>query len=253
MSNQTVQLKQDGRIAQLSFYNPAGNAMSSAMLQQLTQYFNDLNERQDVSVIALKSEGSGAFCAGANFKELLQITNAEEGKAFFSGFAKLLCAMKNCSKPIVTKVQGKAVGGGVGVIAASDVVIASNTAEVKLSEIQIGIAPLVIAPVIIHKIGVAHFSKLSFDPSTFHTSHWALDKGLFSAVAQDETELNTLFNQKVHFLSELNPEALHALKNTIWKGTEHFDQEMLHRAAESGKLVLSEQTTLALAPYRNKS
>ena len=78
MSNQTVQLKQDGRIAQLSFYNPAGNAMSSAMLQQLTQYFNDLNERQDVSVIALKSEGNGAFCAGANFKELLQIRNAEE-------------------------------------------------------------------------------------------------------------------------------------------------------------------------------
>ncbi len=253
MSNQTVQLKQDGRIARLIFHNPAGNAMSSEMLQQLSQYFNDLNELQDVSVIALNSEGSGAFCAGANFKELLQITNAEEGKAFFSGFAKLLCAMKNCSKPIVTKVQGKAVGGGVGIIAASDVVIASNTAEVKLSEIQIGIAPLVIAPVIIHKIGLAHFSKLSFDPTVFHASHWALDKGLFSAVAKDENELDAIFNQKIQFLSELNPEGLSALKSTIWKETEHFDEEMLNRAAESGKLVLSEQTTLALAPYRKKS
>jgi len=253
MGNQTVQLKQVGPIARLSFHNPAGNAMSSEMLQQLSRYFSDLNERQDVSLITLKSEGSGAFCAGANFKELLQITNAQEGKAFFSGFAKLLCAMKNCSKPILTRVQGKAVGGGVGIIAASDVVIASNTAQVKLSEIQIGIAPLVIAPIIIHKIGVGHFSKLSFDPDVFHSSDWALNKGLFSEVAKDENELNTLIDQKTQFLSNLSPEALSALKRTLWKGTEYLDEEMLNRAAESGKLVLSEQTNLALAPYRNKS
>ena len=245
-------LIEDG-LATVTFFHPSHNSLPGQILAKLANTITELGTKDEVKLILLKSAGDRTFCAGASFDELIAISNLEEGKKFFMGFANVINAMCKCPKLIIGRVQGKAVGGGVGIIAASDVVIASNTAEVKLSEIQIGIAPLVIAPVIIHKIGLAHFSKLSFDPTVFHASHWALDKGLFSAVAKDENELDAIFNQKIQFLSELNPEGLSALKSTIWKETEHFDEEMLNRAAESGKLVLSEQTTLALAPYRKKS
>ena len=126
----------------------------SSLLDRLTKELQRISTIEEVSVVILKSEGEKAFCAGASFDELVAIDNLEDGKKFFSGFANVINAMRTCSKLIIGSVQGKAVGGGVGLIAACDYVLATEAASIKLSEISIGIGPFVIAPAIERKIGV---------------------------------------------------------------------------------------------------
>jgi methylglutaconyl-CoA hydratase len=85
----------------------------------------------------------------------------EDGKIFFSGFAKVINACRKSSKIIIGRVQGKAVGGGVGLAAATDYCFATQAASVKLSELHIGIIPAVIEPAVSRKIGLSSFSKMS--------------------------------------------------------------------------------------------
>lgn len=240
----------DGKIATVEFGHPASNSFVAELLDRLTAELNQLSENDTISVIILKSEGDRAFCAGASFDELMAVSNFEEGKIFFSGFANVINAMRTCAKPIVGRVQGKTVGGGVGLAAACDYVFASIEASVRLSELTIGIAPLVIAPAVKRKIGTAAISELSLAPSEWKNAYWAQEKGLFSKVFDNIKELDKeleFFTQK---LASYNPEALQEWKKVLWQGTEHWDTLLTDRAAITGTLVLSEFTKNALSKFK---
>lgn len=238
------------RIATVEFGHPASNSFPSFLLDRLTKELHSLSDNDEVSVIILKSEGNRAFCAGASFDELVAISDLEEGKAFFSGFANVINAMRTCSKLIIGCVQGKAVGGGVGLAAACDYVLATEHASVKLSELTIGIGPFVIAPAVERKIGVDGLAELTLDATEWKSAYWAKEKGLYARVFETQDELTTEADVLANKLASYNPEALIQMKKVLWQGTEHWKELLSERAEISGKLVLSDFTKKALEKFR---
>lgn len=240
----------DDGIAMVEFGHPASNSFVSELLERLTKELNGLSENNEVSLIVLKSEGDRAFCAGASFDELVAISNPEEGTAFFSGFANVINAMRKCPKPIIGRVQGKAVGGGVGLVAACDYVFATEAAAIKLSEITIGIAPLVIAPAVERKIGKSGLAEMSLAPTEWKNAYWAKEKGLFSKVFDDIKTMDKELHFFIEKLVSYNPEALQEMKKVLWEGTEHWGQLLIERAKKSGRLALSPNTKKALEKFK---
>ncbi|GAB1308043.1 enoyl-CoA hydratase/isomerase family protein [Urechidicola sp. KH5] len=241
------------RVARVAFYHPAGNSFPSSLLQSLTNHLNKLSQDNLVAVILLQSKGERAFCAGASFDELVAIENMQQGQNFFMGFANVINAMRTCKKPIIGRVQGKAVGGGVGLIAACDFVYATQYAAVKLSELAIGIGPFVIEPALERKIGRAAVSTMAFNPTEWYTAEWAETKGLFSKVFESTEIMDEQIYKHIAKLSSYNVQALEDLKATLWQGTGNWGALLSDRAAISGKLVLSEATKSALQQFKNKS
>lgn len=236
-------------IATIEFGHPASNSFTAELLQRLTKALHDLAKNAEVTVIVLKSEGERAFCAGASFDELVAVSNLAQGTTFFSGFAHVINAMRTCPQPIVARVQGKSVGGGVGLLAASDYVLATEAASIRLSELTIGIGPLVIAPAVERKVGKAGLAELSLAPTEWKSAYWAQEKGFMAKVFPDMESLDKevlFFTEK---LAGYNPEALAAMKQVLWEGTENWDRLLLERAEMSGRLVLSEFTKKALAKF----
>src|SRR6056297_1742717 len=240
----------NGMVATIEFGHPASNSFVAVLLERLAKEFNELSENEDAHVILLKSEGDKTFCAGASFNELMAVSNLEEGKKFFSGFAHVINAMRTCKKVIVGRIQGKTVGGGVGLAAACDYVYAHENASIKLSELSIGIAPLVIAPAVERKIGFGALSELSLAPTEWKNAYWAQEKGLFSKVFDSRKDMDKELEFFVLKLSSYNPRALQDWKKILWDGTAHWDTLLVERAAITGKLVLSEFTKKALAKFK---
>jgi methylglutaconyl-CoA hydratase len=238
------------KIATIEFGHPASNSFPSVLLDRLTKELQIVSEKEAVSVIILKSEGRRAFCAGASFDELVAIDNLENGKKFFSGFANVINAMRSCSKLIIGSVQGKAVGGGVGLTAACDYVLATEAASIKLSELTIGIGPFVIAPAVERKIGVAGLAELTLAGTEWKNAYWAKEKGLFATVFETQDELKKETQNLAEKLASYNPEALSEMKKILWKGTENWNDLLIERAEISGKLVLSEFTKKALLKFK---
>ncbi|UAM96999.1 enoyl-CoA hydratase/isomerase family protein [Polaribacter litorisediminis] len=239
-------------IATIEFGHPASNSFPSELLGRLTKEFNLISKKDTVSVIVLKSEGEKAFCAGASFDELVAVSNLEEGKQFFAGFANVINAMRTCGKIIVGRVQGKAVGGGVGLAAACDYVLATEQAAIKLSEFTIGIGPFVIEPAVKRKIGLAALSELTLEATAWKNGYWAKEKGLYARVFETIKELDEEVAILASKLASYNPSALTEMKKVLWENTEHWDQLLLERAKISGELVLSEFTKKALAKFSKK-
>ena len=248
--NGSLYTKIENSIATIEFGHPASNSFVAELLDRLTDELNKLSENQAISVIVLKSEGDNAFCGGASFDELMAITNLAEGKVFFSGFANVINAMRTCKKVIVGRVQGKTVGGGVGLAAACDYVFASENAAIRLSELSIGIAPLVIAPAVERKIGKAALAEMSLAPTEWKNAYWAKEKGLFAKVFGSLNELDKELDFFTQKLSSYNPDALYAWKKVLWEGTGNWDQLLADRAAITGALVLSEFTKDALFKFK---
>lgn len=246
-----VNTKIENGIATIAFFHPSGNSFPSLQLQLLTKAFKTIAHNKDVKAIILKSEGT-TFCAGASFDELLQVSNIEEGKHFFAGFANVINAMRCCPQPILARVQGKAVGGGVGLIAACDYAIATDNAAIKLSELAIGIGPFVIEPAVSRKIGTTAFAHLSLAAQQWQSASWALQHGLYADLAPDATTLDGKIATMAQQWRSYNPDALIALKKTLWHGTAHWETLLYERAAISGTLVLSEFTKTTLAQFKKK-
>jgi len=249
-SNGTIQTIVENKIATITFSHPASNSFPSNQLAALTDELKGLSDNDNVSVIVLKSDGEGAFCAGASFDELLSVSNLEEGQAFFSGFANVINAMRSCSKLIVGRIQGKAVGGGVGLVAACDYVFATDYASVKLSEIAIGIGPFVIEPAVSRKIGKTAMAQLTLEAHDWKNAEWAFEKGLYTDLSPSISDMDSALNGFVAILASYNPEALFEMKKVFWEGTTHWDKLLYERAAISGKLVLSDFTKKALQQFK---
>lgn len=250
--NGSLYTKVENGIATIEFGHPAGNSFVLELLQRLEKEFDKLGADNKVLAIVLCSEGEAAFCGGASFKELAAISNQEQGTAFFSGFASVINAMRNCPQPVIGRVQGKAVGGGVGLAASCDYVFATEAAAIKLSELSIGIGPLVIAPAVERKIGKAGLAELALSPTEWKNAYWAQQKGLFARVFKTITEMDKeleIFSSKI---ASYSPQALREIKKILWEGTSHWDELLIERARRSGKLALSTQSKAAIEKFNKK-
>jgi methylglutaconyl-CoA hydratase len=244
--NGTLLTTIENKIATVQFGHPASNSFPRVLLDRLTNELTYLSDNNEVSVIVLKSEGNGAFCAGASFNELLAVSTFDEGTRFFTGFANLINAMRSCKKIIIARIQGKAVGGGVGIIAACDYALATLESSLKLSELAIGIGPFVIEPAVSRKIGKMAMSEMTLAAHEWKTASWALQKGLYAKVLETKEELDLEVDTFSKKLAGYNPDALAEMKKIFWEGTAHWDKLLKERAAISGKLVLSDFTRNAL-------
>jgi len=237
-------------IATIEFFHPEQNSLPGNILAQLAQTVADAGNNDSVKVIILKSGGDRTFCAGASFRELIAIDDAAKGKVFFSGFANVINAMRKCPKFIIGRIQGKTVGGGVGIAAATDYCFATKFAAVKLSELNVGIGPFVVSPAIERKIGVSATSQIAIDANTFYEPEWARGKGLFAEVFESIEEMDAKIDAFARHLCTYNPEAMREMKKIFWKGTENWDELLAERAAISGRLVLSEFTKKTLEKFK---
>jgi len=220
----------------LVFMHPKGNSLPAFLLQGLAEKIKELGENREVTAILLKSEGDGAFCAGASFAELQSVRDEKQGKEFFMGFARLILAMKECPKIIVTRVQGKVVGGGVGMVAASDYALAIDSASVKLSELALGIGPFVVGPAVERKIGTAAFNALAID-TEWRDAQWAKNRGLYASTFDSVGKLDEAVFTLTQKLSRSSRDAMAELKTALWHGTEGWDSLLEKRAEKSGRLL----------------
>jgi methylglutaconyl-CoA hydratase len=236
----------------IEFYHPQSNSLPARLLEELAQTIHGAGNDEDTKVIVLRSIGDKAFCAGASFDELVAIKNQEEGTQFFSGFANVLNAMRTCPQFIIVRIQGKCVGGGVGIAAAADYAIALEGADIKLSELAVGIGPFVVGPAVERKIGTAAFENLAIDATMWRNAEWAKKKGLFSELHTSVDDMDESIQRLSYNLAHSNPQAMAEMKKMFWRGTENWDSLLHQRAVISGKLVLSTHTRAAIEKFKAK-
>jgi methylglutaconyl-CoA hydratase len=244
-----VDVAQDGAVAHVTFSHPKGNSLPGAVLRALADTIRRLGEDPAVRAIVLRSEGATAFCGGASFDELRAIRDEQQGREFFSGFAHVILAMRSCPKVVIARVHGKAVGGGVGLVAAADYAFAVPNASVRLSELAIGIGPFVVGPVVERRIGTGAFAAMSID-AEWHDAAWADRHGLFSRVVDGAPALDAVVPAFAARLAAASPDAVSALKRVLWEGTEHWETLLYERAAISGRLVLTDFARRAIESVR---
>ena len=247
-----VKITSNEGIGTIKFFHPQSNSLPKHILAELATTITNAGEDDNIKVIVLKSAGDRAFCAGASFDELIAIDNEDTGKEFFSGFANVINAARKCPKFIIGRVQGKAVGGGVGMAAATDYCFASKFASAKLSELAIGIGPFVVGPAVERKIGTSAFSAMTINAGKWFDANWAREKGLYTEVFDSVDEMDAEIENLATTLSQSNPEAMQELKKVMWEGSENWDTLLMERAEHSGKLVLSDFTKNAIQKFKAK-
>ena len=252
MSEQSpyVKIETEKEVGYIEFFHPAHNSLPGDLLAKLAQTITDAGENDNIKVIVLKSGGDRTFCAGASFNELININDDATGKIFFSGFANVINAMRKCPKFIIGRVQGKTVGGGVGLAASTDYCMATKFASIKLSELNIGIGPFVVGPAIERKMGLSAMSQIAIDANSFYPPEWAKQKGLFTHVYESTVELDEAVKSTAENLCKYNTEAMIEMKKVFWKGTDDWDKLLADRAQTSGRLVLSEFTKEKLKGFK---
>ena len=250
MTSPYVNSKIEKGIATIAFFHPAHNSLPGDLLAKLVEAINEAGSNDKVKVVILKSGGERTFCAGASFKELMSIDKAETGRIFFSGFANVINAMRKCPKFIIGRIQGKTVGGGVGLAAATDYCMASKFASIKLSELNVGIGPFVVGPAVERKIGLTGMSQIAIDANSFYDAEWARQKGLYAQVYDSTEALDEAVQVFAENLCNYNPEAMAEMKKVMWTGTENWDTLLAERAIISGRLVLSDFTKETLKKHK---
>ena len=240
----------ENQIGYIEFFHPAHNSLPGNILTKLANTITEAGQNNAIKVIVLQSGGDRTFCAGASFNELINISDKAAGKVFFSGFANVINAMRKCPKFIIGRIQGKTVGGGVGLAAATDYCMATKYASIKLSELNVGIGPFVVGPAVERKLGLSGMSQIAIDANSFYTAEWAQQKGLFVQVYETTEELDQAVATFANNLCTYNPDAMKEMKAIFWQGTEHWDQLLAERAAISGTLVLSDFTKQTLKRFK---
>ena len=240
-------------IGVITFFHPQSNSMPGQQLRNLAAEVEKLGKDEKAKVIVLQSEGDKAFCAGASFDELIAIKDLETGLKFFSGFAAVINAMRKAPKFVIARVQGKAVGGGVGIASAADYTFATKEASIKLSELAVGIGPFVVGPAVERKVGTSAFCQLTINATEWQNAQWAKEKGLYTELFETTAEMDKSIDVLANKLASSNPEAMAMLKKVMWEGTENWDTLLIERAGMSGKLVLSEFTINAINKFKAKA
>ena len=240
-------------ITTIEFFHPQSNSLPHRILDELSNEIHDAGADKETKVIVLRSGGEKAFCAGASFDELTKIENQKKGFEFFSGFANVINAMRRCPQLIIGRIQGKCVGGGVGLAAAVDYAIATEHADIKLSELAVGIGPFVVGPAVQRKIGLSAFMQLSIDAGMWRNAEWAKRKDLYSEVHSTVENMDESISRLANQLAHSSVEAMAEMKKIFWQGTEHWDDLLFKRAEISGRLVLSKFTKEAIEKFKTKA
>ena len=225
--------------AVIEFFHPMHNSMTMELLGKLSRTIDEAEESPDVKCILLRSGGDRSFCAGANFDELKSISDPEAGLAFFSGFANVINSIRKSSKLVVGRIQGKSVGGGVGLVSACDIAFGTGFASVRLSELAIGLGPFVIASAVIRKTGLPAFSELTLRPKEWKDANWAKNNGMLSEVFEDATQMDAYIENYIQEISSYSQDAIREIKRLLWHDTDHWPELMTARAAVSGTLALN--------------
>jgi methylglutaconyl-CoA hydratase len=249
MDSGHVSVETTDGIAAVRFGHPKGNSLPGPLLRRIADTIDTVAADTSAQVIVLRSSEPAPFCAGASFDELKAIADPQTGREFFMGFARVILAMRRCPKLIIARVHGKAVGGGVGIVAAADYAIATSAASVKLSELAVGIGPFVVGPAIERKIGSGAFQALAIDATGWRDADWAERHGLFAQVVSDGAALDEAVAALAGQLARSNPDAMATLKQVFWEGTDDWPARLEERAAMSGRLVLSTFTRNAIAAF----
>jgi methylglutaconyl-CoA hydratase len=249
----TISSHIENGIGIITFFHPQSNSMPGMQLRNLAEHIEEFGNNDEVKVIVLKSEGEKTFCAGASFDELISIKDIETGLQFFSGFAMVINAMRKAPKFIIARIQGKAVGGGVGIAASADYAFATHSASIKLSELAVGIGPFVVGPAVERKVGTSAFCQLTINATEWQTAQWAKEKGLYADIFETPQEMDKALFELAVKLSNSNPEAMSMLKKVMWEGTENWDTLLIERAGMSGTLVLSDFTKNAINSFKQKT
>ena len=239
-------------IGTITFFHPQSNSMPGTQLRNLAAEIEKLGKDDNAKVIVLKSEGDKAFCAGASFDELISIKDIDTGLKFFTGFAMVINAMRKAPKFIIARVQGKAVGGGVGIASSADYTFAIDAASIKLSELAVGIGPFVVGPAVERKVGTSAFCQLTINATEWQSAQWAKEKGLYAELFSTIEDMDKGIDVLATKLATSNPEAMSMLKKVMWQGTENWDTLLVERAGMSGTLVLSEFTINAINKFKGK-
>ncbi len=243
---------QDG-IGTVEFFTDQSNSLPGDILQKLAKTIAEAGNDPDIKVIVLKSGGDRTFCAGASFDELLAVDSAEGGHSFFMGFANVINAMRKCPKFIIGRLQGKAVGGGIGLASATDYCFATKFSSIKLSELALGIGPFIVSAPIERKMGLSAMSQMGINAGEFYSPEWAREKGLFNEVFEDTPTMDAAVHSLARKLAAYNPESMEEMKKVFWLGTDHWDELLSERAKISGKLVLSDFTRSFIQKFKNKN
>ncbi len=252
MENGYVKSNMENGIATVTFFHPQSNSLPGTILQAIATEIEKAGNNVDAKVIILKSDGDKTFCAGASFDELIAIKDIETGKKFFSGFAKVINAMRKAPKFVLVRVQGKAVGGGVGLASAGDYTFAHESASIKLSELAVGIGPFVVGPAVERKMGTSAFCQLTIEASEWQDAAFAQQKGLYAQVFKTTENLDAAVLNLAKKLAASSPEAMKMLKTIMWEGTENWDTLLIERAMMSGTLVLSDFTKNFISTFKKK-
>ncbi len=246
-----VTITKENKIATIDFFHPKSNSLPSYMLREMKEAFEKFSSDPSINVIVLRSGGNKAFCAGASFDELLKIENYEQGKEFFMGFARLINSMRKCKKIIIGRIHNKVVGGGVGLVAATDYALATRNASLRLSELALGLGPFVVGPPIERKIGIEKFETMALD-CKWRDAVWAKESGFYHDVYETDEELDEAVSALAESLASRSQDALESLKKIFWENTEHWDALLEQRAENSGRLVLSDYTKKFLEDFKSK-
>lgn len=253
MNRGEIKVDISNKVATITFSHPAGNSMPSRLLGSLETVIGELGSDSKVSVVVLQSLGGEIFCAGANINELAALKNEIDATDFFMGFAHVMAAIKNCPKPVVAKVDGRTVGGGLGIISACDYILASKQATLKLSELSIGIGPFVISDFVERKIGVAGLSQLTLNPFEWHTAQWAKEKGLYFEVFESNEQLDDYTVYFTEKLAALGTDSLKEVKTMLWSSHNDIESRLFTNAQKSGKLVLGKYAQEKISSFINKA
>jgi methylglutaconyl-CoA hydratase len=240
MDQSQISYTVENQVAHIYFETKAHNSLTLADLKTLASYVNKASEDDQVKLVLLKSGGK-TFCAGANFNQLLSIDNLVDAKEFFMGFGNLILAIRNCKKIVIGRIHGSAIGGGVGLAAACDYTIASEYATIRLSELNIGLGPLVIGPMVERKMGLHSLIALALNPKEWQTAHWAKERGLYNEVFLTQEQADAYLETYIANMLTTSQNAMTAVKQMLWENTEHWTSLLQERAEQSANLLMTKE------------
>lgn len=232
-----VRTEISGAIARIIFSDPKANSLSSTSLREVELALRALAREPSIRAVGLESEGGGAFSAGASFDELKSLQSESAARDFFGGFGRVVLAMRDLPKFVVVRAHGKSVGGALGLLAAADFVLASPAAEVRLSELSIGIGPFVVGPVVERKIGRGAFQALTVDTG-WRSAEWAERHGLYAKVIP-AAELQSEYDKELGRIASLAPHAVSEVKKIFWEDSAGLEATISERASTVAKLLLN--------------
>lgn len=211
----TLQIGIEKNVARIALNRPeVRNAMNALMIKELTEAVDWLDCRDDIRVIHICGNGK-SFCSGADLNYMKDIAsygynqNLEDAQRLSKLFQKIYF----CNKPVITLVHGAVIGGGNGIIAASDVVLAESDTKFAFSEVKLGLTPATISPFVIARCGEMPARELMLSGRRF-TAREALDYKLVNYVGSID-DINRRLDYFIDHFLEASPDAIRDCKNLI--------------------------------------